>query len=516
MAIPKENRQQMINMMYLVLLALLALNVSAEILNAFKTLNMSLENTKTIANSNIDATFEAFAAKRAKEPANNDVVKYQQQAEKVREETEKFLAYVAKIKAEIVKRAGGPDKDDPDGIMMKKDDTDVSSSYLVEGKGGANGEGYTLKKNIDKMLTYFLGLVSPDVKDKMEKQLGLSTKPTKKGGDWVREQFFSMPAIASYTMLTKLEADAKNAENQMLAYLYSSIGSMKDLKPKEIVLDQFSAQIASPSAYVLQGEPFEAYVSLAAGSSESSVTVTVNGQTVPVKDGVGKYTVGTNSVGEFPVSGTVSVKNNRTGEVSTYKTAPFSYTVAPPFASVAADKMNVFYIGVDNPVTVSAAGVSPQKLNVGMQGGNISGSGGKYTVRVSTQGKAYVSVSANGKQYANAEFRVKMIPDPQAEVGGKPGGRMPAAQFKAQNGLVAALKNFDFDAKFQVLSYQIFYQPKMADPGIIPNNGPTFSGAAQQAINKAKAGDVYYFEEIKVQGPDGTTRKIPGIAFKID
>jgi gliding motility-associated protein GldM len=512
MAIPKENRQQMINMMYLVLTALLALNVSREILIAFQTINKSLENSKKIADTNISTTYNGFALKRAKEPANTDVQKYQSMADQAKGISKELLDYIANLKSEIVKKADGPDTEDADGIMAKKDDLEIGNAFMV---GEGKGEGYKLKTKVDETINKFLGLVDPALKDKMTEQLGITTKPNKEKGDWVREQFYQMPAIAVYSMLTKLENDTKNAENQMIAYLYSRIGDAKELEPEEIVLDQFSAQISSPSAYVLQGEPFEAYVSLAAGSSESSVTVTVNGKSVPVKDGVGKFTTGTGGVGEFPVSGVVSVKNNRTGKVNTYKTAPFSYTVAPPFASVAADKMNVFYIGVDNPVTVSAAGVSPQKLNVGMTGGSISGSGGKYTVKVSQQGKAYVTVSANGKQYANAEFRVKMIPDPQAEVGGRTGGTIPAATFKAQNGVIASLKNFDFDARFNVLSFQLFYQPRMADPAIIPNNGPTFSGAAQQAISKAKPGDMFYFEEIRVQGPDGTNRKIPGIAFKI-
>ena len=513
MAIPKENRQQMINMMYLVLTALLALNVSAEILNAFKVMNKSLENSKSIADTNIETTFQAFADKRAKEPANLDVVKYQQQAEEVKTEIDNLLSYISGIKAQVVEKANGPDKEDPDGILSKKDDLEIANAYIV---GEGKGEGYKLKSKVDATLDKLLSFVSDDRKAKYKEILGLSTAPDKKGGDWVRERYYQMPAIAVYSMLTKLEVDAKNAENQMMAYLYSSIGSMKDLKPKEIVLDEFSAQIASPSAYVLQGEPFKAYVSLAAGSSESSVSITVNGKSVPVKNGVGEFTVGTGSVGEFPVNGVVTVKNNRTGEVNTFKTPDFKYTVAPPFASVAADKMNVFYIGVENPITVSAAGVAPQKLNVGLTSGTLSGGGGKYTVKVTQQGETYVSVSANGKEYAKEKFRVKLIPDPQAEVGGKPGGRMPSAQFKAQNGLIAALKNFDFDARFNVLSFQLFYQPRMADPAIIPNNGPTFNGAAEQAINKAKPGDVFYFEEIKVQGPDGSVRKIPGIAFKID
>ena len=78
------------------------------------------------------------------------------------------------------------------------------------------------------------------------------------------------------------------------------------------------------------------------------------------------------------------------------------------------------------------------------------------------------------------------------------------------------IENFDFDAKFVVLSFNMFYQPKLQDPGIASATGPYFSAAMQTFVSKAKPGDIFYIEEIKVKGPDGLSRKIPGIAFKID
>ena len=519
MAIPKENRQQMINMMYLVLTAMLALNVSAEILNAFKTINKSLENSKLTADTNLKTTYNAFAAKKAKEPSNVAVVANEEKTRKAQEITDKLLGYITKLKQEVVTRAGGPDNEDPNGIMMRKDDMDVSTGFLVEGTSGKNGEGYKLKTEIDNTLKELEGLIEPADLQMVKERMSLSTVPNEKNADWVREEFYQMPAIASYSMLTKLENDVKNTQGTLASYFFSKIGASQELTQDQIVFDKFSAQITSPSAYILQGETFEASVSLAATSSKSAgtVTVNVNGQNVPVDQttGIAKYKASP-GVGEYPLRGSISVRNERTGEVKSYPLPEFKYTVAAPFATVSPTKMNVFYIGVPNPVQVSAAGVANSKLQVSMSAGSISGSAGKYEARVTTQGTTNVTVSANGKSYGSFPFRVKLIPNPIAKVSGQPGGRINAGVWKIQQGVVADLENFDFDAKFEVLSFNMFYQPKLQDPGIASATGPYFSAAQKAFIAKAKPGDIFYIEEIKVKGPDGLSRKIPGVAFKID
>jgi gliding motility-associated protein GldM len=510
MSIPKENRQQMINLMYLVLTALLALNVSAEILNAFRTINNSLEGSNKLLDVNSKVSYNAFVAKKLKEPANLDVIKYQEKADKVLELSKNLQDYIKTAQEGIIKEAGGAGEE---GTLMKRqDDLDASTRFFIEGKK----EGYTLKKKIEDFKAELSKLLSPEQFKEIEGKLPLNTTPQKANGDWARDNFYQMPPIASYTILTKVTSDVKATEGQMVQYLYQQIGSMKDLEPEEIVLDQFSAQVASPSAYVLQGETFEANVFLAASSSESSVKVSVNGTSLPVKDGVGTFKTSGSGIGEHPLNGVVTVVNNRTGKTTTYKTPEFKYTVAAPFATVSPTKMNVFYIGVPNPVQVSAAGVANSKLNVSMSNGTITGSGGKYEVRVTTQGTTNVTVSANGKNYGAFPFRVKLIPNPIAKVSGLPGGRINAGVWKAQQGVVADLENFDFDAKFEVLSFNMFYQPKLQDPGIASATGPYFSAAQKAFIAKAKPGDIFYIEEIKVKGPDGLSRKIPGVAFKID
>ncbi len=397
--------------------------------------------------------------------------------------------------------------------MKRQDDLDASTRYFIED----NKKGYELKKKIDEFQSAYAALIDTADIEVVTNKLPLSTKPQKAGGDWARDNFFQMPPIASLTMLTKVLSDVKSTEGLLVGYFFSKIGSSEELKPDEIVFNAFSAQITSPSAYILQGETFEANVFLAATSSKNdNVSVSVNGQGLrPDDKGIAHYK-SSPGVGEYELKGSISLKNPKTNAVTNYPLPPFKYTVAAPFATVSPTKMNVFYIGVDNPVQISAAGVSASKLNVTMDNGSISGSGGNYTVRVTTQGKTNVNVSANGKSYGAFPFRIKLIPNPIAKVSGMPGGRINAAVWKAQKGVIADLENFDFDAKFEVLSFNMFYQPKLQDPGIASATGPYFSAAMQAFVSKAKPGDIFYIEEIKVKGPDGLSRKIPGIAFKID
>ena len=511
MAIPKDNRQQMINLMYLVLTALLALNVSAEILNAFRTINNSLASSNVLLDVNSRVNYSAFAAKKLKEPGNLEITKYQEKADKVIALSKELQDYVKSLQDGIIKEAGGPGEEG--ALMKRQDDLDASTRYFIE----ENKKGYELKKKIDDFKAEITKLIDTADANVVLDKIPLSTKPQTANGDWARDNFYQMPPIASMTMLTKELSDIKAAEGTLVSYFFSKVGSSEELKPEEVVFDAFSAQVTSPSAYILQGETFEANVFLAATSSKNdNVSVNVNGSGLKPDDkGIAHYK-SSPGVGEYELKGSISLKNPKTNVVNSYPLPPFKYTVAAPFATVSPTKMNVFYIGVPNPVQVSAAGVANSKLNVTMSNGSITGSGGKYEVRVTTQGTTDVTVAANGKNYGKFPFRVKLIPNPIAKVSGQPGGRINAGVWKAQQGVVADLENFDFDAKFEVLSFNMFYQPKLQDPGIASATGPYFSAAMQSFISKAKPGDLFYIEEIKVKGPDGMSRKIPGIAFKID
>ncbi|MCO5231289.1 MAG: gliding motility protein GldM [Chitinophagales bacterium] len=541
MAIPKENRQQMINMMYIVLTAMLALNVSAELLNAFSLINKSLIKSSETIDVRKKNIYESFAAKKAKEPGNPKFAIYEPKLNEAKTVAEDLEGYIESLISQLVEQGGGP-AEEFHGDMKKRDDVDLSTRFLVEGVERGNvkgGKGYELQAKIEQALTKFVSLVdTADVKqvtanwpfnmviDNGKVSILASQAPSKSNernpvanpaNDWVRESFGQIPAIASQTMLTKFSSDIKGIENDLAGYFFSKIGQAQELQVDEIVFDKFQAKIVAPTSYVMLGETFEAEVFLAAFNSKTNnVSITVNGGGLPVNsDGVGTFKRTATSVGEFPVSGTINVRNDRTNQVASYKLPEFKYTVAAPFATVSPTKMNVFYIGVDNPVDVSAAGVRAQDLNVSVSGGSISGSGGHYVVRVTNSGKTQVNVTAKGKTLTSKEFRVKMIPDPVASVGGKKGGRVSSAEMRVQNGLSAILENFDFDARFEVISYQVTFVPKRQDPVSAVCNGAYFNSQVQSFQKEMKPGDSVYFEEIRVKGPDGTARRIPGIVFTL-
>ncbi|MEK7254901.1 MAG: GldM family protein, partial [Bacteroidota bacterium] len=207
-----------------------------------------------------------------------------------------------------------------------------------------------------------------------------------------------------------------------------------------------------------------------------------------------------------------------TKEVKTYQ-KEFSFEVGERSVAISADKMNVFYIGVDNPISVSAAGISSNDLRVGINGG-----GGKldkigsntWNVRVTTPtDDCKVNVSAR-EMNAAKQFRVKRIPDPVAKLGNKADGEMGNGEFKVQKGLIAWLENFDFDARCDIQGFNLVKVSKREDPVEASNNGGSFSGKAQNLVTSAKPGDTYYFEQVKARCPgDQAGRKINSLVFRI-
>ena len=185
--------------------------------------------------------------------------------------------------------------------------------------------------------------------------------------------------------------------------------------------------------------------------------------------------------------------------------------------------MNVFYVGVTNPISVAAAGVSSNALKVSCSGGGCNmtkKSNGKYDIKVSSPGsKAIITVSGGGLQATKFEYRVKRIPDPTAIVGGGPtkrGGAMPAGTFKGQIGVAAILENFDFEAKCNIQSFEFTRHPKRNDPVTEKQNGGTFKGRIKTLQGMAKAGDMIYIDNIKARCPgDGAGRNIGSLVFKI-
>lgn len=211
------------------------------------------------------------------------------------------------------------------------------------------------------------------------------------------------------------------------------------------------------------------------------------------------------------------MNNPLTGETKNY-TKEFEYEVGQRSCSVQLDKMNVFYIGVDNPISVSAAGVSSNELNVTASGVTLTKDGtSHYNVRASTPGDATITLSGGGLPPTKFTYKVKRIPDPIPLLGAqKFPSAIPNGTFKAQGGIAAVLENFDFDAKCEVAGYTVAHQKKRADVVEQNNTGARYDPEVQSLIQRAAPGDVYYFLDIKAKCPgDIATRKLGDLVFKI-
>ena len=524
MAIPKETRQRMINVMYIVLLALLALQIPKEVTEAFIKINDGIETSNVTIDGINGATLDGLKEKGKKD---EDAAKYAVLAEEVRTKVADLNKYIEDIKNNIVETIGvNPNN----GKIISPEEVNLTSEILIKGEANGTNDGvaFELEKKINETKDAILALLPQKEMEDYKKGMFEETKnalplttefeatadPHGKKSEgpstWAMDKFDHMPAAGAMAMLSQIQADASATENKVVETLKQMVGLDR------VELDQFRAAIVAPSSYVLRGQKMEAGIFLAASSSNTSnVTISANGQNLSIgKDGVAIYNGTTSTTGEKTVNAVVSVTNKK-GEVTQYKET-FKYTVADPFANVTPTKMNVFYIGVDNPISASAAGVLAKDLRVNMSGGTITGSGGNYNVRVTNQGTSNVTVSdASGTKYGNFEFRVKRIPDPVAQVARKSGGNISAGEFQVQKGLAAVLENFDFDAKFDVVSYDLVYIPKRQDLALAKASGASFTGQMAGYIQKAKPGDVYAFENITVRGPDGQTRGIPGINFRI-
>lgn len=567
MSIPKEPRQLMINLMYLVLTALLALNVSAEVMNAFFDLDKSLKNSNKLTKVGVKATKDGMQAMLDKKPAikaplNNGI-------DAINAEVDAFVDYIDDIQAKLIDASGNGDGSVNEGDYINEDMTnkpkgkknkDVTTKLMVLGADtgyGASGTTYQgegpygpeIAAKVEALKTKMIEIYSKTVSDKAVMKEGkLTDKEVKEriegftnsvplaieslesitakakpgtvlpnddnAAAWTKYKFKQMPLAACLPALTKLQTDARNTQATAVNKFAELVGG------REIKLDKFFPVINAKKGYVIKGEKFEAEVQIGAYSSEfaKNSSITVNGQKVTLKDGVGKFSETTSSTGKKTLKLKANVVNPLTNEKFGGEST-FEYEVGVRSATVTADKMNVFYIGVPNPVSVTAAGVSSNAVKANCSGCSMTGGNGKYSVTASSPGEATINVSGGGLPNTPFKFRIKRIPDPVPVLGAGPnkkGGAMGNGEFKAQGGLAAILENFDFEAKCTMDGYELTRVAKRQDPVSAPNRGARYGSDAARLVNAAAPGDTYYFDKVKVRCPgDKAGRRLPSIVFKI-
>ena len=304
-----------------------------------------------------------------------------------------------------------------------------------------------------------------------------------------------------------------NCESAILEYLRNQIGK------ESLKISDIQAAVSNPNGVILKGAQGEAEVFLAAVDKDINAMVYYGGTKRPLKDGKHTIPFSGTSIGPNTVSGYIEYTDG-VGEVQKRKFA-FDYTVVEPSSAVSPTKMNVFYLGVDNPVDISVSGVPQKDVKVGITNGSITpaGTGGSFVVKPSQVGKSTISISAviNGetKNMGNKEFRVKRVPTPVPSLHGIAGKSLSKSQLSAVQGVVAKMpEDFDFELRFEVISFTLQVDAGGGFVNELPSRSQQFTADQRAALNKIKTPSRLLIFDIKAKGPDGE-RDLPDISYKV-
>jgi gliding motility-associated protein GldM len=508
-ALKETPRQKMMGILYLVLLGIAATTVTDHVLDAFRNLTISLETSTKNVQSTVNNTFAAFEATKLKNEPERAKPVYDR-AMQVRKYSSDLDTYINEIKALLIEKGGGTD--DASGDVKARADIDLSPRIMVR-----QGKAKELKNRIEDTRKKILASLDPKEQEGLKLALNAQDPPRRKGGlqtTWEDDNFGDgIPLTAALTALTKIQADLKNTESDVVKKI------LGEADKAVINLDRFQAVAIAPSSYILVGQEYKAEVFLTAFDSKTNPEITVGGQKLNIVDGKGIYTAAASSEGEKKWSGVIRIKQTD-GTIKEYQLPDQTYTVAKPSATVSPTKMNVFYIGVPNPVSVSAPGISMDKVHVGISEGEIKGSNGQYVVNVRQRGTVKVSVSGDfgGKNtmLSTTEFRVKPIPPPHVKFGGKGGGRLSAAAMKAQNRIFAVLDDFEFDAPFTIQHFTLYITKPRGDVQVFEANTNSLTPAMMSAMNGIVPGSKVYFDLVNGTGVDGMKRQLDPIIFTVE
>ncbi|PJE46260.1 MAG: gliding motility protein GldM [Sediminibacterium sp.] len=512
MSLPKEPRQKMINMMYLVLTALLALNVSSEILNAFKTVDKSLMTATGVAEKKNSEIFKSFQ-KKIEDPTTREKAEiWLPKAQKAKALSDEVYNYIEALKAELKKEAGLKIVDGKEDF--KEDDLDAATRMFVSAPPDGKGKG---KELFDKMKNFKEQLlaIDPEMTAAIGANLPLSlpeVKSEKEKEEWAYTFFHMTPTVAGITILSKFQNDIKNSESQAVEFCHKEIGEV------ELVYDEFQPIAVANASYIMPGEEIIINAGVGAFNKEREPKVSVDGASAtPTPEGSFEYKFRPTGSGSKNVTISFVKPDGTTASV----TKEIKYTVGVPSGLVVStDKTRVFYQGLENPLSVTG-GSGDEKVNVSVDGAGISyrkAGPGQYIVTAAALGTATVNAS-DGKNTQKIIIPVKRVPNPLATVGGKSGGPIAANAFRVQRGVAAELKDFVFEGvKYDVVSFTLICTGRGFEEsgfGIAEVSGAYFNAEAKALLAKCQPGSTVVIDEIKVSGPGGTRLLDQNISFTL-
>jgi gliding motility-associated protein GldM len=530
-------RQKMIGMMYLVLTALLALNVSKDILDAFILVNTSLENTIVNYDEKNESLYSEFNAAKMFDPVK--VTPYWNKAQQGKKYTAELIAYIKELQIKLIQETEKITKNEADTLQLKnvkgKDNYDIPTYIMIGQKeGGSNGLARDLK---NKLLVYKKSMISL-FNGEEKKQLNIDLQTDQVISDtgvesWEMGNFYHTPLAATITILSKIQTDVKKVEYDVVSNLLQSAGT------KKFNFDTIVTRVIPNSNYVLLGEKYKADVFLAAFSTTQNPEIligkldSVNNNllsivdSVPVSSGLGQYVVPTTKEGIFNYEGVLKLKIPGGGT----ENFPFKseYIVARPSLVVSPDKMNVFYIGPDNPVSISVPGVASENIiaTITGAGNRISKiSNGHYNVKLGRNSPRKVDVNVSAmmsdgtkKSMGKMTFVVKRLPKPYAEVGSISlvRGVETKNQLKAHTKVKAKYgPDFSFTGlPLKVAKYKVEIYRGTIQIDSWNRNTDVISSDDQNRFNNVRRNDMVYFTKIFARDVSGQLVPMNDITIKV-
>ena len=506
---PVSPRQKMINLMYVVLMAMLALNVSTEVLNGFSIVEESLNRTTGNSAKENLAIYEDFDAQMKANPQK--VKMWYDRAQQVRQMSDSLYNLAAELKLAIVQEADGKNGD-PQNIR-NKEDLEAANQVMLSLSGG---RGKELFDAINSFRQRMLKMVT-DEKQRQIIASNLTTEIPKNamsmGKNWQEYMFESMPAAAAVTLLSKLQSDVRYAEGEVLHTL------VQNIDVKDIRVNALEAFVIPNSQTIVRGDKFSAHIVMAAVDTTQVPDIYIGNQKVTLQDNLYERICG--ATGDFTLAGYLETVNGNGERIR--RDFSQKYTVVDPSATVSADLMNMLYAGYNNPISVSVPGVPLTKVQASMTNGTLQPVGpGKYIARPAKIGEnATITVISTNtgrpQQMGQYTFRVRKLPDPTPYISmkdehGNPtrykGGGLAKSQLVAADAIGAAIDDGILDIGFRVQSFETVFFDNMGNAVPMASEGASFSARQKDTFRKLSRNRRFYISRVTVVGPDGLTRTL--------
>lgn len=509
-------RQRMINLMYIVLTAMLALNVSSDVLNGFRQVQESLQTTTDNMTARNEAQYRYLEQLYRENPAK--VGPWLQKGKQVRDSAQSLYAEIEALKMEIARDADGPKGDYHH--LVNEDNLNSSTDVLLN---PLTNKGAKLRGHIEAYRKIVSTYITDPEKRKAYEQM-LATNPSRRAGtvgdiSWETASFENMPAIAAVTYLTHLQNNIRQAESEAISSIVSSVNSLYSINPTDVRVNKLSAYVIPQNTMLIRGGQYSSDIVLAAVDTTAAPRVFVGGREIPG----GKFTASAGSTGTFNYSGFIEVLK-ADGSASRY---PFqsSYTVIEPMATISPTMMNVLYAGIDNPISISVPGVPMGSVSASITSGSLTRNGDQWVAHVSAVGseceiKVSADVEGRSMQVGSMKFRIRKLPDPLPFIAVKDAKgnashykgspkRLSKAALLSASGVSAALDDGILNITYQVVSFSTVSFDQMGNA--IPENsaGSKFSARQIEQFKRMKVGKSFFISDIKAKGPDGITRDIP-------